>query len=134
VKKPAQPSDMELQILSVLWEEGPSTVRDVLGALPDGKPRAYTTVLSMMQVMEKKGLLAHSVKGKTHIYRPRVKRQQVLGPMLQGIVQNVFGGKPSGVLQCLLEARGVSDEELDAIHRLIEEHDDPASQEGGGEA
>ena len=53
-----QPAEFELQVLGVLWEHGPSTVREVLERLPDGKPRAYTSVLSVMQVMQKKGLLA----------------------------------------------------------------------------
>ena len=52
--KNPQPSNLEMQILSVLWEHGPSTVRDILGKIPDGKKRAYTTVLTMMQIMEKK--------------------------------------------------------------------------------
>ena len=55
--KSVKPSDLEMQVLSVLWERGPSTAREVLEAMPDGKKRAYTSVLSVMQVMEKKGLL-----------------------------------------------------------------------------
>ena len=55
--KITKPSDLELQILSFLWEKGPSTAREVLEAIPDGKKRAYTSILSVMQVMEKKGFL-----------------------------------------------------------------------------
>ena len=80
--KRARPSDLELQVLSVLWEIGPATVRQLRRAMPDGKKRAYTTVLSVLQVMEKKRLVTHDRQGMTHVYRPTVRRRQVLGPLL----------------------------------------------------
>ena len=58
-----RPSGVELQVLAVLWDKGPSSVRAVLEAMPDGKDRAYTTVLSVMQVLEKKGLVGHTAAG-----------------------------------------------------------------------
>ena len=63
--KNPQPSNLEMQILSVLWENGPCTVRDILDKIPDGKKRAYTTVLTMMQIMEKKKLVTHKSVGNT---------------------------------------------------------------------
>ncbi len=118
----AKPSELELQVLAVLWERGPSTAREVLAAMPDGKERAYTTILTVMQVMEKKGLLSHTRQGIAHVYRPAVSRRQVLRPLLRGLVQRVFGGSPSAVVQHLLDETAVSPEELDRIRRLIEEH------------
>ncbi len=59
-----RPSDAEVQILSVLWERGPLTVRELREAMPDGKGRAYTTVLSLVQIMEKKGLVGHTAQGR----------------------------------------------------------------------
>lgn len=117
-----RPSELELQVLSVLWDQGPSTAREVLDLLPDGKIRAYTTVLSVMQVMEKKGLLKHRVQGKAHVYRPTVERQEVVGPLLRGLVQTVFGGNSAGALQCLLHD-GVDENELAAIQALIAQHE-----------
>lgn len=121
MKKPLPPSDLELQVLAVLWERGPSTARSVLGELPDGKRRAYTTVLSTMQVMEKKGLLGHTVEGKTHVYFPKAGRQQIVGPMLRGLVDRVFGGRPSAALQCLLADRTLDRDQLAEIERLLAE-------------
>lgn len=115
-----QPSDLELQVLSVLWREGPATVRRVMAALPDKKPRAYTSVLSAMQVMEKKGLLDHERQGNTHIYRPMVTRRQVLGPLMRQLVRNVFGGRPSEAMAHLLSEQEVTAEELDEIRRLLD--------------
>lgn len=119
--KPNQPSNLELQVLSVLWDKGPSTVRDVLAALPDGKERAYTTVLTIMQNMEKKGFLSRSQKGNAHVYEPKESQQKTLGPMMQNLLRNVFGGKVSSVMQHLLEDAEVSDEELKEIRRLIDQ-------------
>lgn len=119
--KPPRPSDLELQVLTVLWERGPSGVRAVLEAMPDGKERAYTTVLSVMQVMEKKGLLRHTVQGQAHIYHPLVKRQQVLRPLMKELLRNVFGGSPAVALQSLLDSGRVSDAELAEIRQVIQQ-------------
>ena len=116
-----RPSDLELQVLTVLWERGPSSVRAVMEALPDGKERAYTTVLSVMQVMEKKGLLGHTVQGQANIYHPLVKRQQVLRPLMKELLRNVFGGSPALALQSLLDGGRVSDEELAEIRQVIQQ-------------
>lgn len=131
-QKGVRPSDLELQVLGVLWERGPSTVREVLSALPDGKDRAYTTVLSVMQVMERKKLLSHTRDGLTHVYRPRVQRRNILRPLVGDLVKNVFGGKPSSVLQLLLDGSKVDEEELEEIKALIDEHQSAAQKRKGG--
>jgi predicted transcriptional regulator len=120
--KKTQPSNLEMQVLSVLWERGPSTVRDVLAAMPDGKKRAYTTVLSVLQVMEKKGLVSHTRREMTHVYRAAVQRRQVVRPLLRDLVANVFGGSTADAMQHLLNEAPVDDDELAQIRRLVEEH------------
>jgi predicted transcriptional regulator len=120
---PAQPSDLELQVLGVLWRRGPSTVREVLEAMPDGKERAYTTVLSVMQVMEKKELVGHTARGRTHVYRPKVGKAEVFRPLLKDFVANVFGGSTAAAVQQFLQQTDVSDEELDEIRRLLDRYD-----------
>lgn len=119
--KTVQPSDLELQVLSVLWDRGPSTVRQVLEAMPDQKQRAYTTVLSIMQVMEKKGLLEHHREGQSYVYHAKAQRQQVLKPLMRDLLRNVFGGKASAALQYLLAAAEVDDEEMRQIRQLIDQ-------------
>lgn len=130
VKNQPRPSDLELQVLSVLWEQGPLTVRQVLGALPDGKKRAYTTVLSIMQIMEKKGLLDHKRNGLTHVYFPKVTAKQVLRPMMRDLVRNFFGGRPSTAMQYLLSEGSVKQDEIDEIRRLIDQHGRTAGPKG----
>ncbi len=124
-KKPSStsaPSDLELQILSVLWRRGASTARELLTELPDGKARAYTTVLSMMQVMQKKGLLdVGSRRGLANVYHPLVSRRQVLKPMMKGMVKKVFGGSPSAAVAQLLDADSINSDELDEIARMVKD-------------
>ena len=118
-----EPSRLEMQVLSVLWQRGASTVRAVMEVMPDGKARAYTTILSVMQVMEKKGLVSHVAEGNAHVYRPRVSRQEVTGPLLRGLVRQVFGGSAATALQHLLAEERVSRQELDEIKEIIARHE-----------
>jgi predicted transcriptional regulator len=117
----AKPSELELQVLSVLWREGPSTVRRLLERMPDGKKRSYTTILSVLQVMEGKKLVTHRNEGRAHVYRPLVQRNQVLGPMLRNMVKRVFGGSTCEAVQHLLDENAVGADELAAIQQLLEE-------------
>jgi BlaI family transcriptional regulator, penicillinase repressor len=119
--KNVRPSDLEMQVLAVLWEQGPATVRQVLDRLPDGKQRAYTTVLSVMQVMEKKGLLDHTRDGLAHVYRPKVTRKQVCRPLMKELLTNLFAGKASTAMQFLLAEAEVDEAELKEIRKLINE-------------
>jgi BlaI family transcriptional regulator, penicillinase repressor len=114
-----RPSDLELQILSVLWKLGPQTVRGIRTALPDGKNRAYTTVLTLVQIMEKKGLLRHTVEGPAHVYHPLATQRQVLGPLMRDMLRNVFGGSPAEAVQCLLDGTHLDDDELTQIRQTI---------------
>lgn len=124
-----KPSDLELQVLSVLWQSGPSTAREVRQAMPDGKRRAYTTVLSVLQVMEKKGLVTHTSKGLAHVYRPAVTKRRVLRPLLRSLVTNVFGGSPALAMAHLLSETDVSDSELRQIRKLLKTHGGDAKSE-----
>lgn len=109
-----------MQILSVLWENGASTAREVLEAMPDGKQRAYTSILSVMQVMEKKGLVKHTNRGVAHVYRPAVNRKKIIQPFIHKVVNEVFGGKPSAMMQALLTETPVTDDELAQIRELLD--------------
>ena len=117
-----QPSALEMQVLSLLWQRGPLTARAVLEQMPDAKPRAYTTVLTILQVMEKKGLVTHESQGNRHIYAAAVKERAVVGPMLRGLVKTLFRGRPSSAMQHLLENSEVSAEELAEMRQMLDRH------------
>jgi predicted transcriptional regulator len=115
----ARPTDLELQVLSVLWDRGASTVREVMQELPDGKRRAYTTVLTILQLMEKKGLVGHTRKGLTYVYHPQVDRDEAVAPVIQTLLKNVFGGDPSAIVQSLLDCGDLDRDQLKEVRRVI---------------
>jgi predicted transcriptional regulator len=122
-KSSTMPSDFELQILGLLWEGGPATVRQVSERLADGKERAYTSVLSVMQVMQKKGFLAAEKEpdGPAHVFKPLVSRRQVAGPLLRGLVAKAFGGLTHAAVQQLLDERQVSRDEIAKLRELLDQ-------------
>lgn len=124
-KKPTfiEPAEFELQILGTLWDHGPATVRQVMERLSDGKERAYTSVLSVMQVMHKKGLLevADEREGLAHVFKPLVTRQQIATPLLCGLVTRIFGGSKKTAMQHLLGSDRIDKDEIEAMRRLLDE-------------
>jgi predicted transcriptional regulator len=117
------PSDFELQILGALWESGPATVRQVMERLRDSKERAYTSVLSVMQVMHKKGLLGVEKErdGPAHVFKPLVSREQVVKPLLRGLVAQVFGGRIHAAVEHLLDEDQLDHGEIEKLRALLDE-------------
>lgn len=117
-----QPSEFEMQILGVLWENGPKTVRQVMELLTDGKERAYTSVLSVMQVMQKKGQLKVTGRdGLANVFDAVVSREKVVVPMLKGLVTKLFGGSRRAALQHLLYEDKIAPDEIDELRTLLDE-------------
>jgi len=129
--KTAKPSDLEMQILSVLWDRGSSTAREVLEAMPDGKKRAYTSILSVMQVMEKKGLLKHTNRGVAHVYSPAVSKSKIIQPFMRRVLNEVFAGRPAAMMQALLTETPVSDTEMAEIQKLLKKNNGPKRANAG---
>ena len=127
-----RPSELELQVLGVLWDRGPSPVRAVLEAMPDGKDRAYTTILSVMQVMEKKGLVRHTQQGPAHIYHATAARPGAAAVDEGPVAQRLRRQRGAGV-QRLIDGASLPEGELDEIRRVIEEAERKGGSEPGGE-
>jgi len=117
-----KPSELEMQILALLWARGPSTAREVLENMPDHKERAYTSILSILQIMDKKGLVTRRREGLTDRWRPAQAKKNILGRYFGDLVSKVFGGKTSAAVQHLLESTEVDEAELLEIERIISEH------------
>jgi BlaI family penicillinase repressor len=113
--------DLELEILNVLWARGPSTVREVLDALPRRPRPAYTTILTMLRLMHEKGYLDRDERGKAHVYSARLREANVKRGLLRGLLDRAFGGSAEALLVRLLQDERLSREELDRVKRLIEE-------------
>jgi predicted transcriptional regulator len=98
----SQPSNLELQALTVLWHLGPSTVATVLEELPDGKERAYTTVLTVMQNLEKKGHVRRVKLGRAHVYQAAHPQKSVISEAVEEFLTNTFGGRLGEAILALL--------------------------------
>jgi predicted transcriptional regulator len=117
-----QPTERELEALKVLWERGEATVHDLCEAMADrGVDLAYTTVLSLLQVMEQKGLVSHRRDGKAYVYAALIERGATLGQMAGGFLNRVFDGAVQEYLVHALESRKVTADELDELERMIAE-------------
>lgn len=114
----------ELAIMKVVWKLDKATVRDVYEALLAKRPIAYTTVMTMMKILEEKGYLKKSRVERAHLYRPARPRQQVVGAMVRDFVDRVFDGAASGLLVHLAKDGRLSKDEREKIRRVIEEMDE----------
>ena len=113
--------DLELRILNVLWQRGPSTVREVLEALPVEPRPAYTTVLTMMRLMHEKGYLDRRERGRAHVYQARLRERRVKRGLLREMIDGAFRGSAEALLVRLLEDEKLSREEIERVRRLIAE-------------
>jgi predicted transcriptional regulator len=117
---PQRPTDVELEILRVLWDLGPSTVRAVHRALATRKETGYSTTLKMMQVMRDKGLLVRDDSVRPQVYRTAATRERTEGQLVDDLVRRAFGGSASRLVLRALAAKRVSREELADIQKLID--------------
>ncbi|HEX5790270.1 MAG TPA: BlaI/MecI/CopY family transcriptional regulator [Luteolibacter sp.] len=120
--KHLQPSNLELQALSVLWHRGPSTVAAVHEALPDGKDRAYTTVLTIMQNLERKRLVKRSKDGRAHVYQAAYAQELIVQRATSDFVTNAFGGRLDEALLAILSTGKLTPEEKTKIERELQRH------------
>jgi predicted transcriptional regulator len=111
----------ELAIMKVVWKLDSATVRDVYENLRVRRTIAYTTVMTMMKILEDKGYLKKIRVDRAYLYRPTKPRQQVLGAMVRDFVDRVFDGAAGGLLLHLAKDRRLSKDERTTIRRIIEE-------------
>ena len=120
-------TEQELEIMKVVWELGPSTVRDVYESLLARRTVAYTTVMTMMSILEGKGHLAREPSGRAYVYRAVQGKGEMLSSMVDEFVERVFDGAAEPLVLSLVRDRKLSKRELEEIARLIEQApEDPA--------
>ncbi len=120
--KEEQPTAGELEVLKVLWDRGPSTVREVMDVLNADRTRAYTSVMSLLNVMTEKGLLVREPQGRAFVYKAKSNRGKTLGGMVGNLLGKAFEGSTSQLVAHLLDQTKPSVEELDEIRRTIEKY------------
>ena len=119
--KKNQPTKAELEILQVLWEFGPSTVRFVNEQLNEKQRNVnYTSTLKLMQIMAEKGSLVRDESQMKHVYRPAETEQVVKSHLLENFVNTLFNGSPSSLMMQLLGDKNTSREELEAIKKMVQ--------------
>jgi BlaI family penicillinase repressor len=118
-----RPTDAELEILTVLWSRGPTTVREVHETIATRKPTQYTTVLKMLQIMAEKGLVRRNEKQRAHIYEAARPQEWTQRQLAGDLLQRAFNGSARSLMIGALSARKASKEELSELRRLLEEYE-----------
>jgi predicted transcriptional regulator len=119
-----QPTHAELEILRVLWERGPSTVREVYDELKRAKPVGYTTVLKFMQLMADKGLVRRNEEQRAHIYESMVPRESTQRQLVRDLLDRAFGGSAMQMVMQALSAKRATPAEIDQIRKLLDEYEE----------
>jgi BlaI family transcriptional regulator, penicillinase repressor len=122
--EPPKPTDAELEILTVLWSRGPSTVRDVHEIVAGRKSARYTTVLKQLQVMADKGLVTRDEAQRSHIYRAARPREWTQQQLAGDLLHRAFNGSARSLILGALSARKTSKEELAELRKLLDEYPD----------
>jgi BlaI family transcriptional regulator, penicillinase repressor len=115
-----KPTDSELEILNILWEKGPSTVRDIHEVLEKNKEAGYTTTLKLIQIMHEKGLVKRDERAKSHVYTANISQDKTQKHLVKRMIDNVFNGSASQLVMQALGNHKASDEELKEIKRYLE--------------
>jgi predicted transcriptional regulator len=123
-KKRQKPTESELEILQILWQEGPVSVRVVNEALNQQREVGYTTTLKLMQIMLEKGLVERNDKSRTHIYKAAVSEKDIQQQLLQKFVDTTFRGSAMKLVMQALGNHNTSSEELEEIKALIKQIED----------
>ena len=119
--KPPKPTEAELGILRVLWQRGPSTVREVWELLSPKQQTGYTTVLKIMQIMFEKGLLARDERERSHVYRPARSEEQTQRQVVGHLLERLFSGSAPKLVMQALAAKKATPAELAEIRKLLDD-------------
>ena len=115
-----RPTDAELAILRILWDRGPSTVRQVHEILGRDRQAAYTTALKLLQIMTEKGLVERDERDRTHIYRARLSEETTQRQLVRDLLDRAFGGSSTKLVMQALATKRASAEELRDIRQAID--------------
>ncbi len=116
-----RPTEAELAILRVLWQRGPSTVREVTDSLHDERGTGYTTALKLLQIMHEKGLVRRNDSERTHVYESAGSEEQTQRQLVGDLLERAFGGSAEQLVVQALSAKRASREELAQIRKLLDE-------------
>jgi predicted transcriptional regulator len=114
-------TEVETELMTILWKLGEGTVNDVIAALPGERKLAYTSVSTMLRILEQKQVIESRKEGRGHVYVPRLAKEAYEAVTLRHLVKRVFDGTPSSLVRRLLDDKNLSEEDLKTIRELIDE-------------
>jgi predicted transcriptional regulator len=121
--RPPRPTDAELEILTVLWSRGPSTVREIHEVIAKRKPAQYTTVLKTLQIMAEKALVSRDEKQRAHVYAAACPREATQKQLAGDLLQRAFEGSAARLMQGALSVRKASKVELAELRKLLDDYE-----------
>ena len=124
-----RPTDAELEILNVLWQRGPATVREVHDELSARKASVYTTVLKLLQIMTEKGLVERDESQRAHLYRARLARDETQRQLLNHLLARAFDGSATKLVMQALSAKEASAEEVTEIRAMLDDFERVRAEE-----
>jgi predicted transcriptional regulator len=114
-------TEVELELMNLVWKLGEASVAEVIEALPVARKLAYTSVSTMLRILETKGVLAARKQGRGHVYYPKISKQEYESKTLRHMVDKVFDGAPSSLIRRLLQQEEIPADELQSIQELLRE-------------
>jgi predicted transcriptional regulator len=117
----SQLTPAELELMTILWRQGPCTVQMVVDGLPKGRDLAYTSVQTMLNILHRKGKVKRVLKNRAYTYQAVVSHAGAAGSALKDMVRNLFGGSPERLVLAMLENKQLTPEKLRDLQRMVEE-------------
>ena len=114
-------TDAELKLMEILWRKGPATVNEVVSALPDRPPVAYSTALTILRILERKGYVRHLRRGRAFVFEPAIGRGEVRQGAIRYILSRFFNDSPELLILNVLENEDLNREELQRLRKMLEE-------------
>ncbi len=121
MRRPSTPTDAELEVLRVLWRDGPSTVRQIHAVLDRIKPRGYTTILKTVQIMTEKGLVVRDTSSRSHVYRARRSEGLTQRALVKDLIDRAFGGSAAKLMLQVFGSSVASPDEIAELQTLLAE-------------
>lgn len=116
-------TDMELELMTVLWKLGRGTVHDVLDGLPESRPLAYTSVSTVLRILEQKNILTSEKAGRSHIYIPSVSKTDYESYSVQNVMESVFANTPTAFAKRFIETVDLSEQDILDIQQMLKDRD-----------
>ncbi len=122
--RPKSPTltEAELRLMDVLWKKETATVSDVVAALPGTAPLAYSTVLTTLRILERKGYVSHEKEGRAYVYQPVVGREEARRSVVRYMMSRFFNNSPEALMLNIVENEAVDGDVLDRLKRMVDDN------------